>query len=331
MTDDAPLSGSKDLPAYIRHTSEHVLSPPYTFHDATLYAFLLKTSTDQLNTLLKAHFPPEIVKRYNLKARFPFVACVFGYLDRGASVTDADKGILSECDAAFTLAVEYTENNETHVGWYTPYIFVDTDYPMAMGREVYGMNKGLGWFSFPGARGPMVFQAAPRSPEFQLETVCANGFSNASRWDRRPLFRVDVSDLTQEAWVFPVTAEVVVEKILGAFSSVWSPEDQQDLSKLLAIGNLVFLKQFRDAQQAGKACFQAFTTTKAGPLFDKGKPSGGFTFYGASPDKGLRPTLHVDARASHPIAKDLFGAQEGLAFDAKALFSMKMVGSFQIG
>ncbi|MEO1592062.1 MAG: hypothetical protein AAFU71_12315, partial [Cyanobacteria bacterium J06632_22] len=148
-----------------------------------------------------------------------------------------------------------------HLAWFTPYMFVNSSYAMATGREVYGYPKEWGWFHLP----PQPDQLTHLSVEADVFPT----YSPATPATRKPVLTIDVTSPGVQAPGLWRTQRDCFKEIISLLY-----ETEQDLARDIALPGLglslealeslltgavpfVFLKQFRDVKEGHKPCYQA--------------------------------------------------------------------------
>lgn len=211
----------------------------------------------------------------------------------------------SECAFWLPLIARTGGGPERFVMW-NPYLAIDNSEGMVTAREAWGWRKFLGTVTIPAEGSSAPFEATAR---------IYKTFSN----DTEGLDETLVS-LRQDGVLSPGAA--VWRDIRGAFDAIgklWTGGDSVlkahgwdlvfDLWKHFAHRNptvpMTNLKQFRDAADFGRACYQAIIENTC--TVQK--------IHGGGPMVG-KYTLHITECASHRINDDL-----GLPQDAEARFA----------
>ncbi|PKN93848.1 MAG: hypothetical protein CVU44_08520 [Chloroflexi bacterium HGW-Chloroflexi-6] len=211
---------------------------------------------------------------------------------------DSRVGLIPETEVGFwllTVAMQKTATGRLphHLAWFIPYLLVDENNAIATGREVYGFNKQAASFKKV---------QDIQSPHFSAEVLGFEHFAPDAIARKERL--LEVSSAAGQAslgqWNDWETAK-------SNLSDMLLPEVRSDLDDEIiafaaqaALGNipLVFLKQFRDATQPQKACYQAIVEA---PLQIQTFHGGGF--FSQPGEMSLHPL------ESHPLAQRL-GVQE---------------------
>jgi hypothetical protein len=178
-------------------------------------------------------------------------------------------------------------------GFFAPYVFVDNPMSYIGGRDVYGYNKSQARFTPTDGTGPDV----------KVSTFGGN-FTHSAMAGWHPIFALEqqpggsvagaVLDSVADAAraLVPALLDVALEE--GELELPGFKLAQQLTSAALAgRGNQVFLKQFRDADDGTRACYQAVVEVPATFQRMRAKPVG----------HPVRFTLH--ALDSHPLFEEL--------------------------
>ena len=197
-----------------------------------------------------------------------------------------------------------------HLAWYLPYLLVDEGNAIATGREVFGFNKLAAQFQKP---------EKIQRPEFTAEVLGFKEFGADSIAQRERLLALSATSSTDPTRSGDLDS--IKNKIADELFKNMHPGLGGGLVEFAArfINEhipLVFLKQFRDAQNTHKACYQRLIEA---PLKVE-------TFY----EGGLFPeayTLHIADLASHPLAQNL-GLKEA---DQKSTLGAWMRVDFVLG
>jgi hypothetical protein len=272
---------------YVERGGEQTYRPPYSAEGVRFYSFLLEADTDRLLAFLQKCVTTPSGGAVELTPAAPYVLLSFTELKclRSINPPDSDKGWTSEKEVSiFFLALD---EKRQRLGWICPYMFVDSGYAMASGREVYGFPKQIGWITLP-EDGKMI------SP-MVLETMGIERFSPQSEQQRLRLIEVDGpgavggkleatwSGLSEMCWdvaklAIGDAARVFVPaspgstgsgkgllgKIIGFLRRV-VVQTKRDATLALHIAEevasvkapIILLKQFRSSDQPRKASYQA--------------------------------------------------------------------------
>ena len=239
-------------PVYLSRGGEQVFVAPYVAEGVQFFGFVVKAEQAKLQVICDRYLNGPTGTQ-DFMAVVPFVMFVFNKLDRmyAKLPPDHNRGWYSEQEGAVWMPV--WDNKRSKALWYHPYMVVSSSYAMAMGREIYGFPKEIGWFEVPNG---------PDSPEtMQVETVVVKSLNPQCQAKREQLFgariatggRSNSATPYQELKDLNQLAEVVADR-LGIASHL----DADVLHALVSVPiPMVFLKQFRDAVYPKQACFQS--------------------------------------------------------------------------
>ena len=297
--------------AYIPRGGEQVYSPPFVAEGVQFFGFVVAADKAKLQ---------DICDRYlngpsgtgDFAPLLPYVMFVFNKLARmyAKDPPDQDRGWYTEQEGAVWMPV--FDKKRLKALWYHPYMVVDSSYAMAMGREIYGFPKEIGWFDAPDG---------PEPPEsMHVETVVVKTLDPACQAVRGQLFEARICDGGRSSSVPPYEqfgdlgelAKAMGDR-LGFVAHLGIELFQNVITAPIP---MVFLKQFRDAVDPSRACFQSVqeATTEMTRLHN------------------LRVYLHsyeiaFEDWASHPLRADL-GLDAGAA---PVKFAFWALFDFEIG
>ncbi len=294
------------LPPYVDDgCGAPVFRSPYLQRNAQLAAFLLNADIAALQSLCDATLNTPSDNAVTYAPFGPYILLVYADMQiQSLDPRDQKLGWMNETEAGVWVPLTLRKNvggikTPDHAAWLLPYLFVDNPYAIAAGREVYGFNKTWGQFERPGDI---------QHPEFSLDVWGFDAFGPAAEGKPRRLLETralapDTAGNIPGAWTDWDAARSALIQYLFAD---WNPEeagtDAAWVAQLEAMP-LVFLKQFRDAVDSTKACYQAVIEA---PLRIE-------TFHGGGRLAGqYGVTLHP--LASHPLADTL-----GLSVDADGM------------
>lgn len=296
---------------YIERGAQQVFRQPLALQNVDMRCFVLDADIAALQRLCD-RFLGHVATEQELRVE-PLsskIVLAFADIEKATSLDPRDSqfGWLPEIDVAFWIPVALLtkRNDDWHVSdiaWFLPYVFVDNAWAMATGREIYGFPKELGMFSIPKENIPNdPFQVSARvlddySPDTKardalLFEVRRNGQATPNQepsWD-------DIDDLAGEIIrsVFGVGDVLSLLLREGIQIRDFGVNLYDHLRKTEV--PMVFLKQFRDASDPKKACYQKLIYASA----DLDPHS----VHNAGPLWGDY-TLQLNDFASHPLAKDL--------------------------
>jgi hypothetical protein len=176
-----------------------------------------------------------------------YVLLVFNLIERmyPRDPPDNMKGWQKEEEVATWILVKDTKRRK--LLWHHPYMIVDNPYAMAMGREIYGFPKMLGYFTG--------ITAGPKAPaEMKVETIVSKLPGTSYESTREQLIRVYRSktpSMENTGKAFP-TFEAFSKDLLDSLEITPDHLDSAGFGETLYAHLLslrmsfLFLRQFRD-------------------------------------------------------------------------------------
>jgi hypothetical protein len=293
------MTTTHELPHYVDQLGhgEICFPQPLQLKDVTAYAFSLAADPNALQALVDSQM--NVVCRPDLEYRVVGSSTLLTLLHvRQATSLAQTIGNLGDHEAAFWIPLLEIRKGRLipRLVFWIPYLLIDVASGMVVGREIWGYRKSLGSIRLP--------SQDEQPARFTADTTMFKVFS-ATTWG-------EVGTLL----------EIRKDQSLGRLDSAWSSlkEAAQEIRKLWAhhhgdlrswgddgaiavdlvemifdrIVRVVNLKQFRAAEDATRACYQAVVESPC--HFDR--------LLGAGPLFGDY-TLTVTTCASHRIVEDL--------------------------
>lgn len=176
-------------------------------------------------------------------------------------------GVLGDREAMFWVPLLEWRKGRTlpRLVFWVPYLLINVDSGLVVGREIWGYRKSMGEISLPGS------DEAPA--EFIARTTVFPVFSNTQRGKTAELIKVRkdgsrgplVDDFRDIAGFFGAMKQVLTEH-----DSSWH-DLLDDVALAIDIGKMILdpiipvvnLKQFRATEDAFKACYQSVTESPA--------------------------------------------------------------------
>lgn len=240
---------------FIERGGRQVFRQPFAANGVNFYGFLIDADYSALQkNICDKYLNIPSGGTENFQPAGPFALLVFNTIDSLQSMDepDHDKGWFSEKEAAVWLLLEDKKRNKLF--WFHPYIFVDNSYAMAMGRELYGFPKSIGWFDIP---------SEPKDAnKFSLETIVLDKYDPKTKGTKRELFKINQTDPKGHTFELK-SIEEIMKGVLHLFKSQNSLIDDLILSWHTAADLLhgrapmTFLKQFPDVSNPDLACYQS--------------------------------------------------------------------------
>jgi hypothetical protein len=311
------------------------MAPPLELCGATMYSFLVGADLAALTRMVDSQLNAVTARVGTIyKPLLPMAAIVCAGVNRSYSLTppDSQKGWMGERDFGVWIpvvagSVEHGAWKPGRIGWYLPYVFVDNVAAMATGREVYGFFKQTAALAMPAepwAPGMFSIDALvipTFSPSSQAEvlrvltaTSCEAAVAPEGSWRTADEARTAIWDRIKTAFFDPNAGPAA-----GAGLAISAWDLIKNLVDDLATGDvpMVFLKQFRDAGDPTKACYQAVIEA---PSHLEKLYAGWFTH----PHE-----ISIAAYASHPIVAEC--GLTGHTIRADHGFWVKMDFAMQLG
>ncbi|MEP7136837.1 MAG: hypothetical protein ABI904_18075 [Chloroflexota bacterium] len=283
------------LPDYADHgTGFPVFRGPYSQKDAHIAAFTFPADTERLTALCNQTLNVSGSFAYKYVPITSSLMLVFAdMLVSSRDVRDAQVGLIPETEVSFwvlTIAIKKTRGGSLphHLAWYLPYLLVDESNAIATGREVYGFNKLGAQFQKP---------ERIQRPDFSAEVLGFKQFGADKIAQREPLLALRATSAagpTRSGELASLKNKIAGELFRNINTGLGDGPVEFAAHFLNEHIPLVFLKQFRDAQDTHKACYQKLIEA---PLKVE-------SFY----EGGLFPeayTLSIADLASHPLAQRL--------------------------
>ena len=248
-----------ELPGYQAGLSELELPPPYRFKKLTIRSFPLKAdpirlqqAVDRLNIA-----PPEVCEVRAITDMVFMQLAQYPYLE---SEPDPE-GYFTENELGFAIPVAVGKRVDgvfvpRSVAYYFAMFFVDNDFAIATGREVFGYPKVASQLKFGKAGDPLLLQ---------VHTLALPKRGSGEKARRVNL--VEVHETRHRSGLDAVLGEV--KGLLSDMNElVFGPAGLVDQGGMRLVQGLlktfgqseigiISLKQFRDAADPTKACYQA--------------------------------------------------------------------------
>ncbi|MFI4966596.1 MAG: hypothetical protein ACHP9T_14655 [Caulobacterales bacterium] len=174
--------------------------------------------------------------------------------------SNASKGYTSEIDITLWILAQREDDGLFALRWIPAYLFVDSGPALVSGREVWGFPKQLGRFDF-----------SPQAPRGGAQTFSADGWvvspygpDSKARWatmfEARPVAAKAAAPATGMFANLEALAARTVERLTGELTAIAGR-----LQAAVGGGGMTmaFLKQFPDAADPQRACYQAVVEADA--------------------------------------------------------------------
>ncbi len=301
---------STTYPKYIPHPNEQCFTQPYNLNNTSIYGFLLEGSLEKLQQLCDKYFNEPAGGKVQYRPATNYVVLTLATIDSLGSreKPDSEKGGCFEEEAIFwVIAVAGKQVGPTFTGerlvCYMPYILVNDSPILVAGREVYGICKEIGYFQIPHHE---------QEPElFTVDTLMWKDFSPQAKAQKTRLLEVLQVEKGQKngaSQTLNNLDELMAElrKLIfqhGGNLEIpgWSWSLPLSIIESLTHQSTtgLCLKQFRDAEDGSRACYQAIIEV----LMKMSKYHGGKIL--SSGDVGDKYEVKFYDAASHPIVEEL--------------------------
>ncbi|HZJ24043.1 MAG TPA: hypothetical protein VFD54_12080 [Anaerolineales bacterium] len=266
---------------------------PYRQKDARLAAFFFNADHESLATLCDRTLNVSESFNYKYVPLTSSVMLVFAdMLVSSRDERDKEVGLIPETEASFwvlTVAMQNTQSGLVphHLAWFLPYLLVDESNAIATGREVFGFNKLAADFQKP---------AKIQEPDFTATVLGFRQFGADMIAQREQLLSLSSSpaDVAKTGNLHQIKNTMSAELLRNVQSGPGGGLLEFAARFINDHIPLVFLKQFRDAQNTHKACYQRIIEA---PLKVENFFEGGIILNSY--------TLNIAALASHPLAQNL--------------------------
>lgn len=291
-----------ELPAYVSRPGEAVHLQPFACANTQMYGFYLRGDKATIQQrLVDPVLNAPTAGALEFRVMSDLVLLSFAMANRCTSTLPPDSQFGWVPEGSWTLWVPLvTVKRELGVEiaqsfvFYPAYITVDNSWSVAAGREIYGFPKGYGPVDLP--------QQGQHGLRFAASTLVMEHYGANSEGQVRPVIEVVQSatgTVAGEIWRDLEDAVGAVAHLLtgsGAHLTLPGLNFVRDLARLVREEEVpgVFLKQFRDAADGTRACYQAII--EAGSFVDR--------FNGGGLLTGRFDATVADFD-SHPIASDL--------------------------
>jgi len=287
------------LPEYLEYGPRATFPPAFLATGGRFVGLVLDGDVQRIEPFCDA-LNKTVEGRVNYTPLGSYVVMMVGEFARQSSLAKEfiNRGYASETALVFWVPLLATDARETRLCLAAPYVFVDNELSLLCGREDYGYAKSLAKFYPANGLGPNV-------------TVKAFGgdFVPGSMADWCTVLNITAlgGAVVQTPWDTPqkVAAELVGTAAAGEAILKWVVKLVEELVEKKA--RQVFLKQFRDAECAGAACYRRVVESPV-------------AFTEPSVRVLLRPWyVDVTPLSSHPITADLGVESQAapLAFEIK--------------
>ncbi len=293
-----PSSEATTLPDYVDGgIGLPVFRGPYCQREAYIAAFLLPARDEALRSLCETSFNTPSGHAVQVSPLGPYLLLLYAEMQlQSLDERDAASGWMRETEVSFWIPIG---RQAGAAAWFLPYLFVDNPYAIATGREVYGFSKTWGQFEKP---------ERIQNPEFAVDVWGFTEFDPQTEGKSLRLLETHQSDAAHApppaTWTsWDAARSALIRQVFKHWQPQTDDEGRASWLETLEKMPLLFLKQFRDAADSRRACYQAII---AAPLQITAFHGGGFV--------DAVYTLTFQPLASHPLPEIL-----GLNVDASGV------------
>ena len=301
-------SPSANAPRYVDRWEFGASPQPFDAKGVTMYGFAFAGDHDKMQRLCDRYLNEPFDGNVSFQVFGSYLLVTFNRIERLVAQHGpyATCGSISETELAVWIAVRPTGSGALPVlAMFPSYLFVDNPLAVTQGRELYGFDKEAGRFN-------EFWQPHNQARRFSLQAQTVEHFSldpcpHASWMELlsvsgEPAAPVSITWRQHDEAVHHLNQALAQHQMLTPNSML------SDATGAMAFwpphGTQVYLKQFPDAADGSRACYQALISADVTVSAFRG---GGFL--------GGEYTLTVHPCDSHPLFKDL-----GLATGARPLF-----------
>ncbi|TGL73941.1 hypothetical protein [Leptospira yasudae] len=236
---------------YIVRGGEQELPPPYQMKQVEFYSFCIEGNRNAIQSIVDRDLngPANGTAHYSAFTDKLFLV----FAKQQYLVPGNDCGWVEETDVGFWIPL--FAKDPLRIRFYQPYLFVDIPTAMATGREIYGFHKIQGDFQMPSLQVPPEY--------FSVDAITPRGKDRQAISQR--MFTLTCppgGSQTKESYdEFSKIGSKFAEILFGDPSKITIPGMGLVINLLDFLFSpelgMVFLKQFRDAADPTKACYQA--------------------------------------------------------------------------
>jgi hypothetical protein len=228
---------------FVERPGEVAMRPPLAHRRTHMRCFWFRADRERLAALCDLAFAGPSGGAVPVEPLGDGVALVWAEIAeiRSLHPLDAAKGCASEVDVALWIPVKLGSRTV----WYIPWLWVDSDLALILGREMYGFPKRLGRFSAPppGVAGPL-----------RIEGLTVAGHGEDRRAAMGTVLEVRPAEARRRSRVRDVASVFSLSGMLDplqwiATARTWRTGERPRT-------DLVFLRQLRDVEDPGRAAFQ---------------------------------------------------------------------------
>jgi uncharacterized protein with NAD-binding domain and iron-sulfur cluster len=272
--------GAAALPAYVgwKGLGQMSIPSPVVFDGCTAWAHVLGAKQTALQALVDEKLNAPSGGELALRVPFGVALLVFLYGEKGF-VPSGSIGCAQDHEMCFVVPVTYERAGHRAIAFWMPYITVDTAIAMASGRETWGFPKEHGEVKTPGGKklenldahssalyfGKLDDESPGRFGPIVAVVDDRSGGGVAAAW-QAAAEELDASAWLQQLLDFLERTALDAAETAAADLALLKNELEATFGLLRSHASvqqvpIVNLKQFRDAVNDSRACYQAIDLT----------------------------------------------------------------------
>ena len=245
-------------PPYVDRGGEIVFSQPFEANGVNFYGFMIQADEAVLTDYFEKTFNEPSGGEVKFKPAGGYVMLVFCNLKELVAKDEpySNYGKFTEAECAFWVPA--IDEKRERLFWAFPFIWVDNEYAMAMGRELYGFPKGIAKFQIPDDQ--------KDASSFAMTTLGVRKFGPSAAGEVMDMITINKTKEVNDSSAWSGIKEGA-EAVFNLFSSEEGVKNDvrlmfNELKDLIHLEiPFVFLKQFRDVADGSKACYQSIVET----------------------------------------------------------------------
>lgn len=250
-------------PAFVERPGEPCHQPPFACDETQLYGFYVEGNRETIQSkLVEPVLNAPTGGKTNFQTFTDFVMVTYSITGRGTSTEppDSEMGYVPEyCWTVWVPVIDVKTELGIHVArklmMYPAFITVDNAWSLVAGREVYGFPKNCGPLDIP--------QKGEDPAEFSCQSLTFDKYSPETKALMKTIMSISRTQKNSEAAEIWEDIEGAIKAIAGFLAHKGKPVipgiglliELYELAKHREVP-AIFLKQFRDAADGTKACYQ---------------------------------------------------------------------------
>jgi acetoacetate decarboxylase len=238
----------------IQRTGDTIVSSPFTMKNTEFQGFVIKANKEILQSKVNNEINFALDDSEKFEVLSDSIILVFALQQIYPSDSS---GWISEMDSGFWIPL--LKKGTLDIYFYQPFLFVDSDYALAIGRESYGFHKCLGHVQVPRLNEP--------SDIYTIDAQVIRGKDKQAVIQRLISVKRESSS-DDEIHSNLSSGEDFLSKLLSLFEKSF---EFSAIAGMEAIFNsfikfnmpMIFLKQFPSIEDMDVPCYQAITSATA--------------------------------------------------------------------